>query len=52
MGLRHLRSSRRGGVLLDAVLAVALLLLGAFALDRMGVHFGEIVRGARQFFSS
>jgi hypothetical protein len=37
-------------VLLDLVLATALLLLGAFALDRLGVSFTEILVGARHFF--
>jgi hypothetical protein len=37
-------------VLLDLLLATALILLGAFALDRMGVHFSEIWVGARRFF--
>jgi hypothetical protein len=47
---RGLRS-QRGGVLLDGVLGLSLILLGAFALDRLGLHFGEILNGARQFFS-
>jgi len=42
---------RRGGALLDGVLSLSLVLLGAFALDRLGISFGEILHGARQFFS-
>ncbi len=42
----------RAGVLLDAVLVLGLVLFGAFALDRLGVNFVEILHGARQFFSS
>jgi hypothetical protein len=37
-------------VLLDLVVATALVLLGAFALDRLGIHLGEILVGARHFF--
>jgi hypothetical protein len=46
-----LRSGQRGGVLLDAIVGLSLILLGAFALDRMGFHFATILAGARQFFS-
>lgn len=44
--------SDRAGVLLDAVLVLGLVLLGAFALDRLGISFGEILHGARQFFNA
>ncbi len=44
--------SVRGGVLLDAVLVLGLVLLAAFALDRLGLSFGEILHGARQFFNA
>jgi hypothetical protein len=37
-------------VLLDGVVAVGLVLLGGFALDRLGISFEEIVRGAARFF--
>ena len=37
-------------MLLDLVVATALVLLGAFALDRLGIHLGEILVGARHFF--
>jgi len=42
--------SRRGGVLLDAVLALGVVLVGAFALNEFGLTFAEIVRGASRFF--
>ncbi len=44
------RMNRRGGVLLDLVLAVGLILLVAFALFTLGITFGEILSGARHFF--
>jgi hypothetical protein len=47
----RLRRSARGGLLLDAVLAVGVLLLGAFVLAHFGITFSEVVGGARQFFS-
>jgi hypothetical protein len=49
---RRLRRSARGGVLLDLVVAAALLLLGAFALDRLGISFAELLVGARHFFAT
>lgn len=45
-----LRRNRRGGVLLDLVLAVGLVLLAAFALYALGITFGEILSGAGHFF--
>jgi len=47
----RLHRSRRGGVLLDAVMVVGLLLLAGFALSHLGITFSEVVRGARQFFT-
>jgi hypothetical protein len=47
---RRLRRSPRGGILLDLLIGTALILVGAFALDRMGIHFTEIWVGARHFF--
>jgi hypothetical protein len=47
---RRLRQNRSGGVLLDLVIATALVLLGAFALNRLGIHLSEILVGARHFF--
>lgn len=45
-----LRMNRRGGVLLDLMVGLALLLLGAFVLDSLGITFREILRGALRFF--
>lgn len=42
--------SRRGGALLDAVLALGLILLAAYALDSIGISFAEILHGAFRFF--
>jgi hypothetical protein len=42
--------TQRGGVLLDAILAVGLILLAAFALEELGVSFGEILQQAARFF--
>lgn len=40
----------RAGVLLDAVVALGLVLVGAYALAHVGLTFGELVQGARSFF--
>jgi hypothetical protein len=50
MERRTLRTNRRGGVLLDAVLAIALVVLGAFALNAVGISLGDLLHGAAQFF--
>jgi hypothetical protein len=50
MNLRSIRLNRRGGFLLDAVLALALILLGAYALESIGINFHQLVHGALQFF--
>ena len=50
MGRDRKGLNRRGGVLLDAFLAFALLILGAFALESMGLTFVQIVHGAARFF--
>jgi hypothetical protein len=50
MWLRKRAMNRRGGVLLDLVLVVALVLLGAFAFDLLGVTFSDILNGAAHFF--
>jgi hypothetical protein len=42
--------TQRGGVLLDVVLAVGLIILVAFVLDEIGISFGEILQRAAQFF--
>ena len=45
-----LRRNRNGGVLLDLVVGAALVMLGAFALDALGITFPEILHGASRFF--
>jgi hypothetical protein len=50
MTLRRSRFNRRGGVLLDAVIALGLVILGAYALDMLGLSFREILHGALHFF--
>jgi hypothetical protein len=40
----------RGGVLLDLVLATAVVLIGAFFLASMGFTFHGILHGAEHFF--
>jgi hypothetical protein len=40
----------RGGVLLDGVLALGIVLVGAFALAHVGLTFREVLSGAEQFF--
>jgi hypothetical protein len=47
---RRLQRSRRGGVLLDLVLAVGLVLVGAFLLSELGITFHSILHGAERFF--
>jgi hypothetical protein len=47
---RKRKLNPRGGVLLDLVLVVALVLLGAFALNYLGVTFSQILNGASHFF--
>jgi hypothetical protein len=41
---------RRGGVLLDAVLVLGIVLIGAWMLQTAGISFHEIVHGAARFF--
>jgi hypothetical protein len=49
MQLVH-RLDTRGGLFLDIVLAAAIILLGAFVLDLLGVTFARLFGGAGQFF--
>jgi hypothetical protein len=44
------RLGRRGGVLLDAVVSIGLIILGAYALESFGITFGQILHGALHFF--
>jgi hypothetical protein len=46
MGIRN----RRGGLLLDLVLVIGIVLLAAFVLDMVGINFGMILSGAERFF--
>jgi len=48
--LRRRRMNARGGVLLDLVLATAVVLAGAFMLDLLGISFHGILHGAAHFF--
>jgi hypothetical protein len=52
MRLRKRAMGRGGNVLLDLVLVVALVLLGAFALDIFGITFRDILHGAAHFFGA
>jgi hypothetical protein len=45
-----LGKSHRAGVLLDAIVGLALIVLGAFALNSLGLSFHEILHGAARFF--
>lgn len=44
------RLNHRGGVLLDAIVGLALLLLGSFVLASLGITLQEILHGASRFF--
>ena len=50
MWLKKSALGRRGGVLLDSVLVILLVLLAASALDFLGITFAELLRGAVHFF--
>jgi hypothetical protein len=50
MGVVRRLRSHRGGVLLDGVLALGVVLVGAFALSHFGLTFSEILQGAGRFF--
>jgi hypothetical protein len=50
MTLSRRRLNRRGGLLLDAVLSLGLVLLGAYALDSLGISFAHLLHGALHFF--
>lgn len=41
---------RRAGAVLDTIVGAALVLLGAFALDAVGITFREILAGSAHFF--
>jgi len=46
--MRSMRSVR-GGVVLDVVVAVGLILLTGFALERLGVSLPQLLSGFRHF---
>lgn len=50
MTLRWHRLGRRGGIFLDAVLVLVLVILGAYLLGSIGINFGELFHGALRFF--
>lgn len=50
MAAPSFQRNRRGGALLDAVVALGLILLAAYALDSIGISFAEILHGAFRFF--
>ena len=45
-----LRVNSRGGILLDAVLVLGIVMVGAFLLYGVGLTFHTILRGAEHFF--
>jgi hypothetical protein len=47
---RSRRFNGRGGLLLDAVLSLALLLIVAYTLETLGVGFYQISHAALRFF--
>jgi hypothetical protein len=47
---RGLRTSRRGGLLLDVVLVFGVILVGAFLLYGVGLTFHMLLHGAERFF--
>lgn len=49
MRRRSFRNSR-AGALLDGIVGLSIVVLGAYALDRLGLSFVEIVHGASHFF--
>ncbi len=50
MTRRIFRRSTRGGVLLDLVVALGLILIAAFALESIGISWTDLVRTAARFF--
>jgi hypothetical protein len=50
MSFHRRRMNQRGGVLLDLVLSLAFVIVGAFALESIGITFGQLVHGAMRFF--
>jgi len=50
MWRRSLRRSSRGGIVLDLVIAVGLILLATFVLTAVGVTWSDLVNGFVRFF--
>jgi hypothetical protein len=50
MTRRSLARSVRGGVVLDLVVALGLVLLAAFALESIGITWADLLRSAARFF--
>jgi hypothetical protein len=50
MSVFSFRRNRRGGVLLDFVIAIGLILLASFFLYSVGITLGDLLRGAAHFF--
>jgi hypothetical protein len=48
---RRLRRNIRGGVVLDLVLALGVILVGAYLLYDVGLTFHTILHGAERFFN-
>jgi hypothetical protein len=47
--VRRMRN-RQGGVILDSVLSLGIVLVGAFCLESLGISFSELLHGALRFF--
>jgi hypothetical protein len=48
--LHRRRLNQRGGLLLDAVLALAFILMAAYALESVGISFHQLTHAAMRFF--
>jgi hypothetical protein len=47
---RGLRRSGHGGAVLDSIVGLGIVLIGAFLLYHLGLTFQEILHGAAGFF--
>jgi hypothetical protein len=50
MSHRFRLRSTRAGVVLDLVVAVGLILIGAFVLEAVGITWADLLSGAARFF--
>jgi hypothetical protein len=50
IALRGLTRNRRGGVVLDLVVAFGVILVGAFFLYHVGLTFHALLHSAERFF--